>query len=296
MKAFPIAVLKDIEHDNDLVVGRKFNGFSEIFVVENGIARLFNRSGREHTLNAPSLTAKRLSIPDFKVQAEGIGPFPGTGSVTSILGSKPDRAVKYQEEHGPLKLMIHNFISYKGEDLTRIPFGERRVPLFGLVERLKLDAGLENVHYETLRAAGKYEFFEQIVATGGEGVVVKKLSGLESDWYKVKRLMTFDVIIVGFTAGKGKYANVIGAIRYGAYDGGGKLIDVGKCSGMTDAERGMFAVAPETFIGRVIEMRGQEIGSNGRVVFPRFVRLRDDKPAEECTLKCLSMSQINLAE
>ena len=55
MKALPIEILRDIEHNDDLVVGRKFDGFSELFVVENGVARLFNRSGKEHTLSVPPL-------------------------------------------------------------------------------------------------------------------------------------------------------------------------------------------------------------------------------------------------
>ena len=72
--------------------------------------------------------------------------------------------------------------------------------------------------------------------------------------------------------------------RYGAYDDG-KLVEVGKCSGVTDEQRGIFAANPDAYLGKVIEIAGQEISSHGRIRFPRFVRFRDDKPVEECLLQ-----------
>ena len=288
MRALPIEVLKDIERDDDLVVGRKYDGFSELFIVQDGIARLFNRSGREHTLNVPSLTARKLSVPDFKIQGEAVGPLPGINSVKSILGSKPERAIKYQEEYGALKLLVHNLVSYRGEDLARVPFGEKRRLLLELVAALKLGNGLESVFVESLRTVGKYDFFQEVVADGGEGVVVKKLSGFESDWFKCKRQRTWDVIITGFTEAKpGKFGGLIGAVRFGAFDDNGNLVEVGRCSGMVDEQRMAFTIAQESYIGKVMEVEGQEISSHGRIRFPRFVRLREDKPPTECLLRDL---------
>jgi len=288
MKALPISILKDIENDSNWVIGRKFDGFSELLTVESGVVRLFNKSGKEHTLNVPSLTAKKLSIPDFKIQAEGIGPQDGINSAKSILGSKPERAIEYQREHGPLQLICHNLISYRGKDLACIPFGEKQRLLLELVMALKLGRGLENIYGETLYTKGKYDFFQRVVANGGEGVVVKKLSGFEKDWFKVKRIHTWDVVITGFTeANPGKFEGLIGAIRYGAFDDNGNLVEVGKTSGMVDDQRIAFSTAREFYIGRVIEIEGQEIGSHGRVRFPRFYRLREDKLATECLLQDL---------
>ena len=118
--------------------------------------------------------------------------------------------------------------------------------------------------------------------------MVKSLGGLEKDWFKVKRVHTWDAVIMGFTEAEygktGKYACLIGAIRYGFYNSDGKLVEVGKCSGMVDEQRKQLSAARESFIGRVIEIRGQELGNRGAIVFPRFVRIRDDKPSTECLM------------
>lgn len=285
VKALPIDYLKDIEHNPSLVVGKKWDGFSEVITVEQGIVRLFNRSGREHTLNVPALTSKKVSIPDCKIQAEGVGPDERLISAKSILGSHPGHAITFQNQCGPLRLVCHNLLWWKGESLLHIHYGDRIPALDDIVDELR-SQGLDTLLHEQLINCGKYDYFRGVVAQGGEGVVVKNLRGIDKDFVKVKRVKTWDVVIVGFTEGKGKYSGVIGAIRYGAFKDG-QIVEVGKCSGMTDAERAMFAAAPQSFLGRVIELKGQEVGSKGRIRFPAFLTIRDDKPPEECLIEHL---------
>jgi len=285
MKSVPIGYLKDIESNQNLAVGKKWDGFSETIVISNGQARLFNRSGREHTLNVPALTSKRLFIHDCEMQAEGVGPDGKLGSTKSVLGSSPQYATEFQRQHGSLKLVCHNLVGLRGESLLHVPYGERLPYLADIVTSLR-SQGLDILIKEELVTIGKCDYFQMIIAQGGEGVVVKNLRGLDADLVKVKRVKTWDVVIVGFTEGKGKYSTVIGAIRYGAYKDG-KIVEVGKCSGMTDAERAMFAVTPDTFIGRVIEVKGQEVDSKGGIRFPSFQGIRDDKRPEECLVEDL---------
>lgn len=285
MKSVPIDYLKDIESNQNLVVGRKWDGFSETIAISGGMIRLFNRSGREHTANVPALTSKIVSVPNCIIQAEGVGPTGRVASAKSILGSSPARAVKFQELYGPLKLVCHNLTNLRDESLSHIQFGGRVPWLRNIVEQLK-SQGVDVVTQETLLVTNKYDYFKTILSVGGEGVVVKNIKGYDTDFVKVKRVKTWDVIIMGFTEGKGKYSTVIGAIRYGAYKDG-KLVEVGKCSGMTDSERAMFAASPQTYIGRVIEVRGQEIDSKGGIRFPAFQRIRDDKFPEECLIEGL---------
>jgi len=280
MKSLPVEYLETIEGNPDIVVVRKWDGFSEDIVNTGGHIRIFNRSGKEHTPNVPSLTSKIISAPDFRIRAEGVGPTGRLGSTKSILGSGPDHAIAYQQEHGNLQFVCHGLVDLRGEDLTHIPFGDKLGDLWAILESLRAQ-GLSNLLFERLVKVGKYSFFQEILAQGGEGVVVKNLRGLEEDFVKVKRVKSWDVVITGFTEGKGKYQGVIGAIRYGVFRDG-KLVEVGKASGMTDAERAMFAANPDMFIGKVIELKGQEIGSEGRIRFPAFQRFRDDKLPEEC--------------
>jgi len=288
VKAKPISVLQDIENDSDLVVGKKYNGYSELLVVRDGIVRLFNRSGSEQTENVPHITKIKVSNNvDLVIAGEGYAPSGRLEDAKSIFGSYPDHALRVQQEKGLALFSPVNITRWNGEDLTHIPFGERRDVLTQAVLTLII-AGAKNLFQEVLYYRWKKGLFDKIVSEGGEGVVVKSLKGSEKDWFKVKRVHTWDCVIMGFTKAEygktGKFAGLIGAIRYGFYDSDGRLVEVGKCSGMIDEQRAAFSAAQESFIGRVIEIRGQELGNRGAIVFPRFVRIRDDKLSTECLM------------
>lgn len=284
MKSMPIEILKDIESNSDLVAGRKYNGFSELLVAKGGRIRLFNQSGSEQTNNVPHLTS--VAVPkgmDLILAGEGIAPSDKVGDAKSIFGSGSAHSINWQANNGKAKLIVVNITRYLGEDLTHIPFGERLTVLDDAVCQL-IELGVCELYLETLHKTGKSTLFQNVVEIGGEGVVIKQLSGFERDWYKVKKVKSWDAVIMGFTQGQGKYKGIIGAIRYGFYDLNGNLRETGRCSGMMDIERAMFAGSPEVFIGRVIEVKGQELGNRGGIIFPRFVRIRDDKLPTDCLL------------
>lgn len=284
MKSLPVSILSDIENDPDLVVGQKYNGFSEKLVIKDGSVRLFNRSGSEQTDNVPHITG--IAVPrhmDLVLVGEGHAPSGRVEDAKSIFGSGPVHSWQWQSVHGLAHFTVVNITRWNSQDLSHIPFGERLDVLRTSVINLQ-ECGVRNIHREDLCPYGKKALFDSIIQSGGEGVVVKKLSGYDKDWFKVKKVRTWDAVIMGFTKGKGKYKDVIGAIMYGFYDYEGNLREIGKCSGMTDIERAMFASAPESFVGRVIEIKGQELGNRGGIIFPRFIRLRPDKLPTECVL------------
>lgn len=287
MKAMPASILKNIENNPDLVVGRKFNGYSERLVVAGGVVRIFNRSGTEQTENVPHITSHDPGNLDLILVGEGHAPSGRVEDAKSIFGSGPVHSLAWQRRNGLARFTAVNVTRYGGEDLSHIPFGERLEVLYRAVALVR-EFGAENVNIETLIAHNKDVYFDEILAAGGEGVVVKSLSGFEKDWFKVKRVKTWDAVIVGFTAARegktGKFRGLIGAIRYGFYDYSGNLRETGKCSGMTNEQRIAFSTAQESYIGRVIEIRGQELGNRGGIVFPRFVRIRDDKLPTDCLL------------
>lgn len=118
----------------------------------------------------------------------------------------------------------------------------------------------------------------------GEGWVFK--SGNRSDWYKWKPVNTADCVVIGFTQGNGKYAGKIGSLVVGVYeDDGRKMREVAQVSGMTDAERDEFTTSIAAYLGRVVEIEYQFVYKDTLTLrHPRYVRLRDDKKAKECTV------------
>jgi len=110
-----------------------------------------------------------------------------------------------------------------------------------------------------------------------EGFVLK--NGNLLDWAKLKPRTTIDLIVTGFIDGEGKYANQIGSLRCSTAEG----YEVANVSGMTDTQRRGMSLQSETVRGSVVEVEYQGVGAKGRLRHPSFVRLRDDKPASECT-------------
>lgn len=104
-----------------------------------------------------------------------------------------------------------------------------------------------------------------------EGWVVK--DGNLLNWRKVKPVETYDLVVVGFTRGRGKYHGMIGACVLA--DGSGTI--VGKCSGMDDATRRHMTDYREWWLGQLIEVKAQGRASAGGLDHPRYVRVRDDK-------------------
>lgn len=103
-------------------------------------------------------------------------------------------------------------------------------------------------------------------------------------WYRVKRSYTVDLIVCGWTPGKGKHEGRIGSVDATTWEhfSAGDGASVATVGGISDELRERSF--DDTWRGRVIEVEYDEVGAGGRLKFARFVRFRDDKPREECVL------------
>ncbi|WP_157790871.1 hypothetical protein [Bradyrhizobium elkanii] len=103
---------------------------------------------------------------------------------------------------------------------------------------------------------------------GHEGLVLRQ----GDDWVKIKPVETHDVLITGFTEGKGKHSGRLGFVTTtrGA---------VG--AGFTDAEREILwtEASAGRLVGQVIEVSSMQLTPNGQFRHPVFVRMRPDKPS-----------------
>jgi hypothetical protein len=129
---------------------------------------------------------------------------------------------------------------------------------------------------------------------GAEGWVLK--TGNLTGWAKLKVDRTIDLVICGSIAGEGKYSGLIGSLTCGVYyhhsdydnqnnDNKSVFAEIASVSGMDDATREELTLMRDnhTLKGRVIECKYQCVDSKGRLRHPRYLRMRDDKRARECT-------------
>ena len=150
----------------------------------------------------------------------------------------------------PVGLFCFELLYADGQDLTRLPYPQRRAALAEAItvsDRLRLTTATEVDAPAALDAA-----FEQAVTDGCEGLVCKSV-GPDSIyqagargwlWIKLKRDYrtelsdTVDLVVVGAFAGRGRRAGVYGALLLAAYDPAADLFrTVSKCgTGFSDAD------------------------------------------------------------
>jgi DNA ligase-1 len=150
----------------------------------------------------------------------------------------------------PVSLFCFELLFADGQDLTRLPYPQRRARLAEAITispRLRLTTATEVAGPAALDAA-----FEQAVTDGCEGLVCKSVSpdavyqaGARGWlWIKLKRDYrtelsdTVDLAVVGAFAGRGRRAGVYGALLLAAYDADADVFrTVTKCgTGFSDAE------------------------------------------------------------
>jgi DNA ligase-1 len=156
----------------------------------------------------------------------------------------------------PVSMFCFDLLYADGEDLTRLPYLERRARLeqaIALSERLRLATAHQVSDVAALEA-----LFEQAVAEGTEGLLCKSLdpevgyrAGARGwQWIKLKRDYrtelsdTLDLVVVGALYGRGRRAGIYGALLLAAYDPAADVFQtVCKCgTGFSDAD---LAALPE---------------------------------------------------
>ncbi|MGL5935055.1 MAG: hypothetical protein ACRCZI_05480 [Cetobacterium sp.] len=126
-------------------------------------------------------------------------------------------------------------------------------------------------------------YHEDNLTAGCDGTVLKLKNSLyefrrTKTWLKVKPVETFDCVVVGVKEGTGKYKGMLGALEIQPELGGPTSF----CSGMTDEQRSLwwspyYKPGCPAIIGKTIEVQARGVHKSGRLIEPRFIRIREDK-------------------
>lgn len=269
----------------------------------------------DKTDNFPHLVEDFLKANLGQTVLDGEIYYPGTDSyyATQITGCLGDTAVQRQEQDlGWIHYVVFDILrDANGNWLYNLPWYKRRE----LLEQLgmQLTKNSEYYHIIPVRRSRKKKFMENLLKQGKEGIVLKHTEGIYipgkrpmNNWMKIKISSTDDVIITGFDpptkhytgkdyetwpywedgepVSKHYYNKQIGSIRFGKYQHDNQLIDLGSCTGIDDAMREKFTNDPDSYIGKVIEIKFMEKTADGRYRHPNFVRVHPDKNPWECRL------------
>jgi DNA ligase-1 len=167
--------------------------------------------------------------------------------------------VKRKRKHGveeaanefPLQLFLFDLLYLNNESCLDLPYTKRHQKLEQLLDDVQTSHLFVTEHTEIHNAQQLENYFLEAVATGLEGILVKRPDALYQpgkrnfNWIKLKRQEeghledTLDCVILGYYAGKGKRANFgIGAFLVGVFN---KNLDMFQTvakigTGMTDEE------------------------------------------------------------
>lgn len=154
--------------------------------------------------------------------------------VSAILSADYDLSKQFQRLN-PVKLVAFDILMYDNKDLTNLPLRDRKKYLQIVYDKLKNIINIELV--SNSNGLSTEDFYNQVVSTGGEGLVVKDLDSLydtkgkrAGEWVKIKRSVTgslleqnygdtFDCFVIGFNEGqKGtKNEGLVGSLNFGIY-------------------------------------------------------------------------------
>lgn len=209
----------------------------------------------------------------------------------------------------PATYVVFDILYKDGKDLVHLALEERKQILQKSIS--ESTRTLLSVH---VKSQGK-KFFQHVKQQKLEGIVAKKLGSVyeqkrSRDWLKIKALKRLDAIIAGYTTGTGKRGKFLGSLITASYYKG-RLRHIGKVgTGFTEEEMSRLlerldklktsrppweesvnlALPP----GRkpvwvkpqlVCEVEFMQLTEDLVMRAPVYIRLRDDKMAEECELE-----------
>jgi len=222
----------------------------------DGAIELFTRRLERISTQFPDvveLLAAGLGPAEAIIEGEVVAFDPAAGELRpfgEVMTRRRKHGIAEAVRDVPVGLFCFELLFADGQDLTRLPYPQRRARLAEAITvspQLRLTTATEVADPAALDAA-----FEQAVTDGCEGLMCKSVgpdaiyqAGARGWlWIKLKRDYrtelsdTVDLVIVGAFAGRGRRAGVYGALLLAAYDADADVFRaVTKCgTGFSDAE------------------------------------------------------------
>ena len=268
---FDIKRIKDMDF---VYVEPKLDGIRCFAIVENGEAQLFARSGKLISNFDSTIGSDLATLGDGCYDGELMGEDFVALMRQAYRKDNPDIENTYLAlfDYLPLEEWKSGNVAMQTKD--RYAQLQRRVSkcrckksYINVVERHTSSVDLDQI----------MTLHHTFVQAGYEGAMVKTIDapyrfGRSYDVMKVKEFHDVDLPIIGLEEGTGRHKGRLGAVKISF---NGVIVNVG--SGFSDEQREQVWNDQDSFIGRIIEVRYQEVTPDGSLRFPTFVCFRNDR-------------------
>ncbi|MBY6241954.1 non-homologous end-joining DNA ligase [Methylosinus sp. Sm6] len=274
----------------------KFDGYRAIVAAAGGAARAYTRSGLDWTdrfariAEAVAQLPMRSALVDGEIVATDECGRSDFGRLQKALEARADVLIFY----------VFDLLEIDGEDISKAPLVERKARLAELTR----EAPAAIRYSDHLRGGGP-RFLEECCRMKLEGVVSKRadrpyVSGRTLSWIKTK-CVGRDEFVVGGYRPSAKDGRAFASLLIGEYEGRALRYRGRVGAGFSESDLARLAaklrerkISPFAELPRdiaraarfveprlVVEIAYAERTSDGVLRHPRFVALREDKPAKE---------------
>ncbi|HZD34605.1 MAG TPA: DNA ligase D [Nitrososphaeraceae archaeon] len=220
-----------------------------------------------------------------------------------------DLDIQHLSKEIPSTFYVFDILYLDGKNLENLEFWKRRELLSSTIDLRRSDKNVIRIS-ESFEGNG-IELFENIKALNLEGIIAKNknskyLQGARTtDWLKVKNSRTQDCVVIGYTRGEGNRSGYFGSLLLAAFDG--ELVFVGHSGSgfdlsqiieifnkLQEIETNEIPVSYIPYVNRdpvwvrpllVVEVKFDGWTKDTIMRAPIFLRIRDDKKPQECTLE-----------
>lgn len=280
--------------------------------------RFFSSDGVEKTDNFPHLKQFFEKLRMHNLILDGEIYYPGKTSqyCTHVTGSLPSGAIHFQKTNGYIHYILFDILrSPKSNWTIRNTYMERRRLLQYFFDTFIKGTDMEAyIHMVPMVSSGKREYLQQLLDSGLEGGVLKRLDSLYHmgkkpmwQWMKVKQNDDTDLIVMGFEPAtvlytgndvenwtywaevggikkpvtKWHYNGWVGNVILGAYVNGA-IRQICTASGMKEDVRADMSTNPDKYLGKVARVTFMEKTADGFPRHPAFKNMHEGKRPEEC--------------
>jgi bifunctional non-homologous end joining protein LigD len=295
--------------DKAWVFELKYDGYRVLAAREEAVPRLVYRKGSDATAIYPEIARALEALPSAELVIDGevvVLDEAGRPSFQRLQRRAQQRRapdIQRSARELPATLCAFDLLAFEGFDLRPLRLVDRKRLLQLLLPR---EGPLRYVdHVPELGEA----FYEEVGRVDLEGLIAKRADspyrpGRSAHWLKLRTKRSADFVVVGFTEPAGGRTG-FGALHVGAFENGTLLYCGRAGSGFDEAllvslralldglRRPTAACAGPLPSGGehvwvepqlVVEVRYLTWTAEGLLRQPVFLRLRDDKPPEECVV------------